>query len=376
MPGRLSESILSFIYMFSPADYAFMSTALRLAEKGLYSTAPNPRVGCVITRNEQIVGSGWHERAGQPHAEINALNLAGEAARGATAYVTLEPCSHYGRTPPCADALIDAGIAKVIIAMEDPNPMVSGRGCALLERAGITVQTGLLQTEAHALNVGFVTRMIHNRPWVRLKTAASLDGKTALNNGTSQWITGEAARQDGHRWRARSCAILTGIGTVKSDNPQLTVRHVATHRQPKKIVVDSHLAIPLDARLLQGEEVFIFTANTENQEKKAALSRMGAQVIVLPVAVDAVDLGEMMTVLADFGMNELLVEAGCGLNGALVKAGLVDEMIIFLAPHLLGDNAQGMIKWPELVNLEQKKALEIMDLRMIGRDIRVIAKCL
>lgn len=376
MPGRLSESILSFIYMFSPADYAFMSNALRLAEKGLYSTAPNPRVGCVITQNEQIVGSGWHERAGQPHAEINALNLAGEAARGATAYVTLEPCSHYGRTPPCADALIDAGIAKVIIAMEDPNPMVSGRGCALLERAGITVQTGLLQAEAHALNVGFVTRMIHNRPWVRLKTAASLDGKTALNNGTSQWITSEAARQDGHRWRARSCAILTGIGTVKSDNPQLTVRHVATHRQPKKIVVDSHLAIPLDARLLQGEEVFIFTANTENQEKKAALSRMGAQVIVLPVAVDAVDLGEMMTVLADFGMNELLVEAGCGLNGALVKAGLVDEMIIFLAPHLLGDNAQGMIKWPELINLEQKKALEIMDLRMIGRDIRVIAKCL
>ncbi|MEK6595013.1 MAG: bifunctional diaminohydroxyphosphoribosylaminopyrimidine deaminase/5-amino-6-(5-phosphoribosylamino)uracil reductase RibD [Pseudomonadota bacterium] len=362
--------------MFSSADYAFMSTALRLAEKGLYSTAPNPRVGCVITQNEQIVGSGWHERAGQPHAEINALNLAGEAARGATAYVTLEPCSHYGRTPPCADALIDAGIAKVIIAMEDPNPMVSGRGCALLERAGITVQTGLLQTEAHALNVGFVTRMIYNRPWVRLKTAASLDGKTALNNGTSQWITGEAARQDGHRWRARSCAILTGIGTVKSDNPQLTVRHVATHRQPKKIVVDSHLAIPLDARLLQGEEVFIFTANTENQEKKAALSRMGAQVIVLPVAVGAVDLGEMMTVLANFGMNELLVEAGCGLNGALVKAGLVDEMIIFLAPHLLGDDAQGMIKLPELVNLEQKKALEIMDLRMIGQDIRVIAKCL
>lgn len=362
--------------MFSPADYAFMSTALRLAEKGLYSTAPNPRVGCVITQNEQIVGSGWHERAGQPHAEINALKLAGEAARGATAYVTLEPCSHYGRTPPCADALINAGIAKVIIAMEDPNPMVSGRGCALLERAGITVQTGLLQTEAHALNVGFVTRMIHNRPWVRLKTAASLDGKTALNNGTSQWITGEAARQDGHRWRARSCAILTGIGTVKSDNPQLTVRHVATHRQPKKIVVDNHLAIPLDARLLQGEEVFIFTANTENQEKKAALSRMGAQVIVLSVAVGAVDLGEMMTVLADFGMNELLVEAGCGLSGALVKAGLVDEMIIFLAPHLLGDNAQGMVKWPELVNLWQNKSLEIMDLRMIGRDIRVIAKCL
>lgn len=363
--------------MFSPTDYAFMSTALRLAEKGLYSTTPNPRVGCVIVRNEQIVGSGWHERAGQPHAETNALNAAGEAARGATAYVTLEPCSHYGRTPPCANALIDAGIARVIIAMEDPNPMVSGRGCALLEQAGITVQTGLLQAQAHALNVGFVTRMIHKKPWIRLKTAASLDGKTALNNGASQWITGEAARQDGHRWRARSCAIVTGIGTVKSDNPQLTVRHVQTFRQPKKVVVDSHLAIPLDAKLLQGEEVFIFTANSENQEKKAALGRLGAQVVVLSNAEGAVDLEKMMTMLAtDFGMNEVLVEAGCGLNGALVNAGLVDEMVIFLAPHLLGDDAQGMMRLPELVRLEQKKALVIQDLRMVGQDIRIIARLL
>jgi diaminohydroxyphosphoribosylaminopyrimidine deaminase/5-amino-6-(5-phosphoribosylamino)uracil reductase len=362
--------------MFSPADYAFMSTALRLAEKGLYSTAPNPRVGCVITQNEQIVGSGWHERAGQLHAEINALNVAGVAARGATAYITLEPCSHYGRTPPCADALINAGIAKVIIAMEDPNPIVSGCGCALLERAGITVQTGLLQADAHALNVGFVTRMVHKKPWVRLKIAASMDGKTALNNGASQWITGEAARQDGHRWRARSCAIVTGIGTVKSDNPQLTVRHVETPRQPKKVIVDSRLTTPLDAELLQGEEVFIFTANTENQEKKAALSKMGIQVIVLPNAEGTIDLEKMMAMLADFEMNELLVEAGCELNGALVKAGLVDEMIIFLAPHLLGDIAQGMIKLPELVNLEQKKVLGIQDLRMVGQDIRVIAKFL
>lgn len=362
--------------MFSPADYAFMSTALRLAEKGLCSTAPNPRVGCVITQNEQIVGSGWHERAGQLHAEINALNAAGVAARGATAYITLEPCSHYGRTPPCADALIKAGIAKVIIAMEDPNPVVSGRGCALLEGAGITVQTGLLQADAHALNVGFVTRMVHKKPWVRLKIAASLDGKTALNNGASQWITGEAARQDGHRWRARSCAIVTGIGTVKSDNPQLTVRHVETLRQPKKVIVDSRLAIPLDAELLRGEEVFIFTANTENQEKKTALSKIGAQVIVLPNEQGMVDLEKMMAMLANFEMNELLVEAGCELNGALVKAGLVDEIIIFLAPHLLGDSAQGMIKLPELVNLEQKKVLGIQDLRMIGQDIRVIAKFL
>lgn len=363
--------------MFSPADYAFMSYALRLAEKGLYATTPNPRVGCVITHNEQIVGSGWHEKAGQPHAEINALNNAGEAARGATAYVTLEPCGHYGRTPPCVNALIAAGIARVIIAMEDPNPLVSGRGKALLEQAGIGVQVGLLEAAASALNVGFVTRMIHKKPWVRIKTAASLDGKTALNNGVSQWITGESARQDGHRWRARSCAIMTGIGTVKSDNPQLTVRHIETRRQPKKIVVDSHFVIPLDAKLLQGgEEVFIFTANDGNPEKNATLSKLGVRVIVLPNAKGRVDLEKMMTMLADFGMNEVLVEAGCGLNGALVEAGLVNEMIIFLAPHLLGDNAQGMVQLPELMNLGQKKTLKINDLRMIGQDIRVIARFL
>ncbi|MDP3663438.1 MAG: bifunctional diaminohydroxyphosphoribosylaminopyrimidine deaminase/5-amino-6-(5-phosphoribosylamino)uracil reductase RibD [Nitrosomonas sp.] len=363
--------------MFSPADYAFMSYALRLAEKGLYGATPNPRVGCVITYNEQIVGSGWHERAGQPHAEINALNNAGGAARGATVYVTLEPCAHYGRTPPCVNALITAGIARVIIAMKDPNPLVSGRGKALLELAGIDVQVGLLEAEASALNVGFVTRMIHKKPWVRIKTAASLDGKTALNNGVSQWITGESARQDGHRWRARSCAILTGIGTVKSDNPQLTVRHIKTHRQPKKIVVDSHLVIPLDAKLLQaGEEVCIFTANNGNPEKNEALSKMGVRVIVLSNTQGRVDLEKMITTLADFGMNEVLVEAGCRLNGALVEAGLVNEMIIFLAPHLLGDNAQGMFQLPELINLEKNKTLRIDDLRMIGQDIRIIVRLL
>lgn len=359
--------------MFSSADYAFMSYALRLAEKGLYSTTPNPRVGCVVTNNGEIVGSGWHERAGRPHAEIRALHAAGKAARGATAYITLEPCSHYGRTPPCANALIEAGIARVIMAMEDPNPLVSGRGCALLQKAGITVQIGLLHAQACALNMGFVSRMLRKKPWVRLKIAASLDGKTALNNGASQWITGEAARQDGHQWRARSCAIVTGIGTVKSDNPQLTVRHIQTCRQPKKIIVDSHLAISLDAKLLLGEEVLIFTADDENQEKKTALEKMGARVIVLPNAEGVVDLGRMMTMLADFGINEVLVEAGLGLNGALVGAGLVDEMIIYLAPHLLGDDAQGMLRLPELIDLQQKTTLAVQDLRMVGQDIRVIA---
>lgn len=360
--------------MFSAADYAFMSHSLRLAERGLYSTTPNPRVGCVIVRDERIAGSGWHEKAGQPHAEINALAAAGTIARGATAYVTLEPCSHHGRTPPCADALIAAGIARVVMAMEDPNPLVSGRGQAALQQAGVIVQTGLLQAEAHALNAGFVSRMARQKPWVRLKTAASLDGKTALNNGVSQWITGEAARRDGHRWRARSCAIMTGIGTVKSDDPQLSVRHIDTDRQPRKVIVDSHLAIPLEARLLQGrEETFIFTAHAENPEKKAALSQMNARVIALPDAKGAVDLQQMMTVLAESGINEVLVEAGSGLNGALVEAGLVDELIIYFAPHLIGNDAQGMIALPELTNLEQKKKLTIQDVRMIGQDIRIIA---
>ncbi len=361
--------------MFTATDYMLMTQALRLAERGLYTTTPNPRVGCVIVRDGRVIGSGWHEKAGQPHAEINALNSAGAAACGATAYVTLEPCSHHGRTPPCANALIEAGVAKVIVALEDPNPVVSGRGRALLEQAGVVVQTGLLQTEAHALNIGFVSRMIKRKPWVRLKIAASLDGKTALNNGSSQWITGEAARQDGHRWRARSCAVMTGIGTVQADDPRLTVRQVNTTRQPKKIVVDRRLAIPLTAKLLRSaEETWIVTATDNDSEKKAALQRMGVTVTVLPGVGGMVDLKAVMTILADSGINEILVEAGSGLNGALVAADLVDELVIYLAPHLLGDVAQGICKLPELVQLDQKKALAIQDLRMVGSDIRIIAR--
>ena len=361
--------------MFSAADHLFMAQALRLAELGLYTTTPNPRVGCVIVRDNKMVGSGWHQKAGQPHAEIHALDSAGNAASGATAYITLEPCSHHGRTPPCANALIEAGIAKVIMAMEDPNPIVCGRGRASLEQAGVMVQTGLMRDEAHALNVGFVSRMTRQRPWVRLKIAASLDGKTALNNGASQWISGEAARQDGHRWRARSCAILTGIGTIKADNPQLTVRHVETERQPKKIIIDRHLAVSPEARLiLNGEGTWIFTANFHSQEKKAQLERMGIHVIVLPDLKGNVDLEEMMTMLADSGANEILVEAGSGLSGVLIAASLVDEIVFYLAPHLLGDDAQGMFKLPELIQLDQKKTLDIQDVRMIGRDIRIIAR--
>ncbi len=359
--------------MFSSADHAYMSEALQLAEKGLYGTSPNPRVGCVIVRDGHVVGSGWHERAGQPHAEINAVNAAGTAAWDATAYVTLEPCSHHGRTPPCAEALIKAGVAKLVAAMADPNPLVAGGGFALLKQAGIEVQTGLMEEEAKALNIGFVARMTRKRPWVRVKIAASLDGKTALSNGSSQWITSEAARRDGHRLRARSCAILTGIGTILADDPELTVRHVETSRQPLRVVVDSRLDIPLEARALRGEGELIFTA-TVSEEKIAALRDVGARAIVMPGGNDDVDLVSMMQTLASLEINEVMVEAGSKLNGALMNAGLVDELVIYLAPYLIGDAARGMLKLPELTNLADKRALKIHDLRMVGPDIRVIAR--
>lgn len=361
--------------MYTAADHVFMSHALQLAEKGLYTTTPNPRVGCVIVKDERIIASGWHEKAGLPHAEINALNEAGEAARGATAYVTLEPCNHYGLTPPCANALIEAGVAKVIMAMEDPNPLVAGQGRRRLEQAGITVQSGLLETQARALNKGFISRMTRKRPWVRVKIAASMDGKTALQNGASQWITGEAARKDGHRWRAQSCAILTGIGTIKSDNPQLNVRYIETTRQPKKIVLDSQLSIPLDVALLQGESVILFTANDQNSTKISQLTQLGVQVITLPASDGRIDLKKMLMLLAtDFAMNEILVEAGSNLSGALLDANLVDEIIFYLAPYLLGHDAQSMFKFSQLDTLDQKKAFSIEDVRKLGQDIRIVAR--
>lgn len=359
--------------MFSSPDHTHMSQALQLAEKGLYGASPNPRVGCVIVRDGKVVGSGWHERAGQAHAEINALDVAGAAARGATVYLTLEPCSHHGRTPPCAEALIKAGVAKVVMAMQDPNPLVAGGGCTLLQQAGTEVQTGLLEAEARALNIGFVTRMTHRRPWVRMKIAASLDGKTALNNGASHWITDEPARRDGHRWRARSCAVLTGIGTVLADDPQFTVRQVETPRQPLRVVVDSRLEIPVDARILRGEGELIFTA-TASEGKIMALSDAGAHTIVLSDESGKVDLGRMMRTLADYEINEVLVEAGARLNGALIRAGLVDELVIYLAPCLIGDAAQSMLNLPELTDLTGKRALKIQDLCMVGADIRIVAR--
>ena len=361
--------------MFSSDDHAYMSQALQLAEKGLYTTSPNPRVGCVIVRDGKIAGSGWHVQTGQPHAEINALSIAGGSAQGATVYLTLEPCSHYGRTHPCAEALIKAKVAKVIIAMQDPNPLVAGKGTSLLKQSGINVQIGLMGEWAKDLNVGFVSRMTNNRPWVRMKIAASLDGKTALNNGVSQWITGEAARHDGHRFRARSCAVLTGIGTVLEDDPQLSVRFIETPRQPLRIIIDSRLKIPTTAKILRGEGELIFTA-TDNKERISALKEVGARPIILPNEKGKIDLVGLMQILADFEINELLIEAGNRLSGAFIREGLVDELIIYLAPHLIGNRAMGMLQLPELTDLSEKYNLKIKDLRMVGEDIRIMSRFL
>ena len=359
--------------MFSAADLEFMARALQLAEQGLYSTTPNPRVGCVIVNDGLVVGEGWHRRAGEAHAEVHALRAAAGKASGATAYVTLEPCSHYGRTPPCADALIAAGVTRVVAAMQDPNPTVSGNGLARLSTSGIVVGCGLLTSAAEELNIGFVSRMTRGRPWVRMKLATSLDGKTALENGASQWITGAAARQDGHRWRARACAILSGIGTVLADNPQLNVRDVETSRQPLKVVIDSRLELPLDARLLATGEVLLVTVSAD-LEKANALRERGVEILNLPNASGNVDLPELMQELGRRGINELHVEGGYRLSGALVAAGLVDELLLYQAPCLIGDAARGMLDMPSLLSLENKQQLTIRDVRMVGSDLRVLAR--
>ncbi len=346
-----------------------MARALRLAELGLYTTSPNPRVGCVIVRDGVVVGEGWHEKTGGPHAEVHALRAAGGGARGATAYVTLEPCSHHGRTPPCANALIDAGVARVVAAMRDPNPQVSGRGLELLTLAGVSVQTGLLENEARELNVGFISRMTCARPWLRLKTASSLDGKTALLNGESKWITGAAARADVQRWRARACVILTGVGTVLADDPQMNVRDMETPRQPLKVIVDSHLTTPPSAKILHGG-AFIACA-VADPAKRAALEAAGAQIIELPGADGRVDLAALLLEFGRQGINEVHVEAGATLNGALLAAGLVDEWISYIAPIALGHAARGLFDLPALTEMAARRSFEMRDTRMVGGDIRL-----
>ncbi len=358
---------------FSADDFRLMARALQLAERGLWTTSPNPRVGCVLVRDGAIVGEGWHEKAGEPHAEVHALRAAGDRAKGATAYVTLEPCSHHGRTPPCAEALISAGVARVVAAMSDPNPLVAGRGLALLQAAGIETACGLLENEARELNIGFVSRMTRGRPWLRLKAAASIDGKTALSNGVSQWITGPDARRDGHRWRARACAILTGIGTVRDDDPQLSVREVDTSRQPLRVVVDSRLEIPLTARILQGGGTLVVGA-VANAEKIEMLRSTGNLAEILPNAFGKVDLKALLELLAQRGINEVHAEAGFKLNGSLLNEGLVDELLLYQAPCLIGHVASGLFSLPELTTLDGKYRLKILDRRQIGEDTRLIAR--
>lgn len=350
----------------SAADQEYMIRALRLAAQGLETTTPNPRVGCVLVKDGVVVGEGWHERAGEPHAEVHALRNAGDAARGATAYVTLEPCAHYGRTPPCADALIDAGVARVVAAMRDPNPLVAGEGLARLELAGIKVESGLLEEDAQQLNVGFISRMTRGRPWVRLKVAASLDGRTALLNGKSQWITGPEARRHAHAWRARSCAIMTGSGTVLDDDPSLTVREVPCTRQPLRVVVDGRLRTPPTAKVLAGAGALVFSAT--------AGELPGAETMVMQVGADRVDLVGMMAELGRRGINELMVEGGARLNGALLNAQLVDELLIYQAPLLLGDRARGMFDLPELADLAQAFRLEVVERLAVGPDMFLRAR--
>jgi diaminohydroxyphosphoribosylaminopyrimidine deaminase/5-amino-6-(5-phosphoribosylamino)uracil reductase len=357
----------------NPDDSHWMAQALRLAEKGLYSTSPNPRVGCVLVKENKIIGEGWHERAGEPHAEVHALRAAGNTAQGATAYVTLEPCSHFGRTPPCADALIAAGVARVVVAMQDPNPLVAGQGIARLCAAGIAVESGLMETVACELNAGFVSRMVRGTPLVRSKIAASLDGRTALANGTSKWITGDAARRDVQHWRARSCAVFTGIGTVLADDPQLNVRELATQRQPMRVVLDSGLRISPKAKILQDGKTLIYTASAD-AEKHKTLAACGAEVVLLAGPDGRVDLHAVMSDLGKRGINEVLVESGRTLNGALLKAGLVDELVLYLAPQLLGDAARGLAELGEFTHLQQRVALDWKDVRQVGTDLRIVAK--
>ena len=359
--------------MHSAADHEFMARALQLAERGLFSTSPNPRVGCVLVREGVVVGEGWHVRAGEAHAEVHALRAAGEGGRGATAYVTLEPCNHHGRTPPCVDALLAAGVRRVVAAMEDPNPIVAGQGLARLRAAGVEVSAGVLENEARELNIGFVSRMTRGRPWLRLKAAASLDGRTALSNGVSQWITGPEARRDGHRWRARACAILTGHGTVRDDDPQLTVRDIVTERQPLRVVVDSRLETPPAARVLQGGRTLVVAAR-DDTARSAALRAHGAEVLVLANGAGKVDLAALMQELARRGINEVHAEAGFRLNGSLLREGLVDELLLYLAPSLIGDAARGLFNLPELSSLAEKRALAWRDVRQVGCDLRIIAR--
>lgn len=371
--------------MFSEVDREAMQRALGLAARGLTTTDPNPRVGCVITHGERIVGEGWHERAGGDHAEVAALAAAGAQAEGATVYVTLEPCSHHGRTPPCVEALLHARVARVVYAATDPNPQVNGRGAAALRDGGIAVEGGLLEGEALELNCGFVKRMQQGRPWVRVKIAMSLDGRTALSGGKSRWISGEAAREDVQHWRARSSAILTGVGTVLADDPRLDVRLPAEAagqpetaaqppRQPLRVVLDSHLRTPPGARLLAGGgEVLILTAQTSLKDVQSGmrLTARGARIESAPEANGRLSLGAVLDRLGELEVNELQVEAGATLAGELVQQSLVDELLLYVAPRVLGNRARPLLALPEPASLSEASAFTLIETRQLGDDLRL-----
>lgn len=356
-------------------DYRYMAQAIRLAERGLYTTDPNPRVGCVLVKEDNVVGEGWHERAGEPHAEIMALRNAGEHAKGAVAYVSLEPCSHHGRTPPCSEALIASGVSRVVVAMEDPNPQVAGQGLAQLRDAGITVDEGILTVQAEALNPGFIKRMRHGRPYVRCKMAMSLDGRTAMASGESQWITGESARQDAHRLRARSSAIVTGSGTVTSDDPSMNVRledEQVLH--PLRVVLDSQLTINSGAKMIALPGRTIVCTASQDQDRISSLTTAGVEVVSLAEENGHISLAALMDYLNQEQINEVLVEAGNTLSGAFIQAGLVDELIIYMAPTLMGDTARGLFSLPGLEKMSDRVNLEIIDMKAIGKDWRITAK--
>lgn len=355
--------------MNSHSPQFFMSEALRLAEKALFTTSPNPRVGCVIVQNNEIVGRGYHVKAGESHAEVMALEEAGSKSEGSDVYVTLEPCSHTGRTPPCVNALIKAKVKKVFIAMQDPNPLVSGQGIQKLKEASIEVEVGVMEAQAQQLNLGFISRMTKKLPYVRAKLAVSIDGKTALHNGKSQWITGDAARADAQYWRASSCAIVTGIGTVLSDNPKLSVRLYENARQPLRVVVDSELKIPLDAHILHEKPLLIVYAN-DKQKKLPQLQALGIECTQLDDS-GKVDLVALIKMLAEREMNEVWIEAGEGLNGAFLKAHLIDELMIYYAPVILGSEAKGMFTLPAYEDLENKIITTLIDHRWVGQDLRM-----
>jgi diaminohydroxyphosphoribosylaminopyrimidine deaminase/5-amino-6-(5-phosphoribosylamino)uracil reductase len=354
--------------MFTDFDRRMMTRALELAQRGLYTTDPNPRVGCVITQGERVVGEGWHRKAGEPHAEVYALEQAGAQAGGATAYVTLEPCNHHGRTPPCSNALVQAGVTRVIAALGDPNPLVNGGGFDTLRAAGIEVQAGLFEAEARELNIGFVKRMQTGLPWVRVKIAASLDGRIALANGSSRWITNEASRVDVQRWRARSSAVLTGVGTVLADDPQLNVRAADIDmlgRQLWRVVCDTRLRTPASARLLQAPGVLLFTSQPAHTDFQ------NAEVVTVAAEEQGLDLREVLKALARRGCNEVLVEAGPTLNGRLLECGLVDELLVYVAPLVLGPDALAMLHLPQIESMSARREFALIAVERFGDDVRL-----